>query len=60
MQKRYGDKLTVLINTTDSEEAKGYSFKSATNVLLDEELLPLETATDQGSMETLLDRRLGE
>ena len=58
MRKEFGDKLNVQINTTDSEEAKGYTFKSATNVLLSEELVPLDVAMDKEKMQNYLSERL--
>lgn len=58
MKKKYGDKLTLTISTVQSEEAKPYQFRSATNVLLDEELLPLDVAIDANKMDTFLSKKI--
>jgi len=58
MQDKFGDKLNVKIHTLDSEEAKGYTFKSSTNVLFAEEWLPLDVALDKEKMKQFLSERL--
>ncbi len=58
MQEKFGDKLNVKIHTLDSEEAKGYTFKSSTNVLFADEWLPLDVATDKEKMEDFLSKKL--
>lgn len=61
MDERFGDKLTVRIHTLDSEEAQGYTFKSSTNVLLENganEWVPLGTALDKNKMAEFLSERL--
>ena len=58
MQEKFGDKLNVKIRTADSEEAKGYTFNSATNVLFSKEWLPLNVAMDSEKMEDFLSNRL--
>lgn len=54
MQEKFSDTLNVNIYTTFSEEAKGYTFKSSTNVLLGNEWVPLDVAIDKNKMENLL------
>jgi len=58
MKERSGAKLDVKVLTTDSEEAKGYTFKSSTNVLFRNDLVPLDVATDKSKMETFLSQQL--
>ena len=58
VKEKYGDKLDLNIFTSDSEEARKYNFKSATNVLLDEETVPLDVATDQSKMEQYLEQKI--
>jgi hypothetical protein len=58
MKAKFGEKLEVRILTTDSEEAKGYVFKSSTNVLFDNDWIPLEVATDKSKMETFLSSKV--
>jgi len=60
MQKKFGERLNVQIHTIDSEAAKGYTFKSSTNVLLDNGWLPLDVATDKTKMEQFLTQKLAE
>ena len=59
MEERFGDSLGVHIHTTDSEEARGYTFKSNTNVLFEDEWVPVEVAIDDKKMEEFLSRKLG-
>lgn len=59
-EKKFDERLNVQIHTIDSEAAKGYTFKSSTNVLLDNEWLPLDVATDKAKMEQFLTRQLAE
>lgn len=58
MDERFGDKLTVSVHTIDSEEAKGYAFNSSTNVLFENEWVPLETALDKDKMADFLSQKL--
>ena len=60
MQEKFGAALDYKCFTTDSEEAKGYAFKSSTNVLFDNEWIPLEVATDHNRMETFLSQKLSK
>ncbi len=60
MQKQFGNSLNVQIHTTDSEAAQGYTFKSSTNVLFDNEWLPLDVATDKDKMQQLLSEKLSK
>ena len=50
--------MTVRIHTMDSEEAKGYTFKSSTNVCFENEWVPLETALDKDKMADFLSQKL--
>lgn len=54
MKEKFGDRLDVKIYTKDSEEAKAYTFKGATNVFLDNELLPRDIITKREKMEAFL------
>jgi hypothetical protein len=58
MKEKFGGKLDVKIYTTDSEEAKGYTFKSSANVLFQNDWVPLDVATDKSKMETFLVSKL--
>lgn len=58
MKKKYGNKLEVKINTTDSAEAMLYNFKSSTNVIFQKELVPIEIATDSKKMEVFLSQKI--
>ncbi len=58
MKKLFGEKLELNIYRTDSEHALKYDFKSSTNVLLDQELIPLEVSTDKSKMKDFLSKRL--
>lgn len=58
MEERFGDRLAVRIHTMDSEEAKGYTFKSSTNVLFENEWVPLETVLDKDKMADFLSQKL--
>jgi hypothetical protein len=58
MKGIFGEKLELKAFTTDSEEAKGYEFKSATNVLFNNEWVPLEVATDKDGMQHYLSQRI--
>jgi len=59
MKEKYGDKLDLRIHLTHSEEARKYKLKSAANVLIDNELVPLDVATDRGKMAHLLAQKIG-
>ena len=58
MKRKYGEKLELNIYTTDSEEAKKYQFKSSTNVIFENELVPIDIATDKDKMELFLSKKL--
>lgn len=60
MKSKYGDKLDVRMYTVDSPEASEYvsQFKSSTNVMLDNEWIPIDTATDKDKMDELLSRHI--
>nr|MDA3834337.1 hypothetical protein [Spirochaetales bacterium] len=54
MRLKYKPALDVAIFTTDSEEAEGYTFRSATTVLFNDEVIPIDIATDKTKLETFL------
>jgi hypothetical protein len=58
MKKKYGNKLELKIYTTDSEEAKPFNFKSSTNVLFQNEPVPIDIATDSQKMDVFLSGKL--
>ena len=58
MKKKFGKKLELKIYTTDSEEAKPYNFKSSTNILFQNQPVPIDIATDRDKMEIFLSRKL--
>jgi hypothetical protein len=58
MKEKYLDKLIVKIFTTDSKEAEPYQFRSSTKVLFNEELVPVQIATDREKMDSFLSSRL--
>ena len=60
MKEKFDGKLDVKIFTLDSEEAKPYAleFKGSTNVLLDNEWVPLNIAIETSKMEEFLDQHL--
>jgi len=60
MKEKFGEKLDLKIYTMDSEEAKEYTsaFKGSTNVLLDNEWVPLDVSTDKSKMEGFLSQNL--
>ncbi len=54
MEEKYGEQLKLNVYTTDSEEAKKYQFKSSTNVIFENELVPMDIATDKDKMDIFL------
>lgn len=54
MQDKYGGKLEVKVLPADSEEAKQYNLRSATGVVVNNELIPLEVGTDSAKLDQLL------
>ena len=58
MKNIFGEKLNLEIYTTDSKEALKHNFRSATNVLFDGDLIPLEIALDQQKMKGFLSERI--
>nr|WP_035254269.1 hypothetical protein [Desulfatiglans anilini] len=58
MKEKFNGKLDVNIYTIDSEEARGYLFRSSTNVLFEDEWLPLDVATDRQKMEEFLSKNI--
>ena len=58
MKEKYGDRLELRIYTTDSMEAMPYKFRSATNVLFEKALVPIDIATDNNKMDVFLSSKL--
>lgn len=58
MKEKYGDRLNVKIYTTDSKEAEPYKFRSSTNVLFENEHVPVDIATDGKRMFDFLSSKL--
>ncbi|MBC8317102.1 MAG: hypothetical protein H8E41_04295 [Desulfobulbaceae bacterium] len=58
MKDKYGSNLEIKIFTTDSEEAKGYNFRSSTNVLFNDELIPIDVATDRNKLDLFLSENI--
>lgn len=58
MKDLFDEKLDLKIFTTDSPEALKYNFRSSTNVLLNEEMIPLETALDKEKMKEFLSNNI--
>jgi len=54
MKNIFGDKINLNIYTLDSLEAMKYKFKSSTNVLLDDKLVPLDISLDKQKMKDYL------
>ena len=58
MKNIFGDKINLNIYTLDSLEAMKYKFKSATNVLLDENPVPLDISLDKQKMKEYLSDKI--
>ncbi len=58
MKNLFGEKISLHIFTTDSEEAQKYHFKSSTNVLFENDLVPLTISLDKQKMTDFLSERL--
>ncbi|MGB5159243.1 MAG: hypothetical protein WBN77_17610 [Desulfobacterales bacterium] len=58
MKEKFGAKLDVKIYRTDSEEAKGHTFKGSTNVLFENEWVPNDVATDKSKMDAFLSQTI--
>ena len=58
MRLKYKHDLDVSIFTTDSEEAEGYTFKSSTTGLFNDEVIPIDIATDETKFEIFLEQKL--
>ena len=58
MKKIFGEKINLNIYTLDSLEAMQYKFKSATNVLLDGDMVPLDISLDKEKMKSYLEEKL--
>lgn len=58
MRDLFGEKIKLSMYTIDSEEARKYDFKSATNVLLEGDLVPLDIALDKDKMKGFLSEKL--
>lgn len=60
MKEKFAGRLDVKIYTMDSEEAKPYAlvFKGSTNVLFNNEWVPLSVAMETSKMEEFLAQQL--
>lgn len=58
MKARYGDRMDLKIYTTDSVGALPYGFRSSTNVLFDNEHVPVDIAADRKKMDDFLSSEL--
>lgn len=60
MKDKYGDKIELKILTLDSEEALKYAsqFKGSTNLLLNNEWVPVDAATDKDKLDKYLAKYL--
>lgn len=58
MQEKFGDQLDLQIHRTDSEEAKAYTLRSSTTVLVNQEMVPLDVATSGEKMAAYLEEIL--
>lgn len=58
MKGKYGSILEIRIFTNESEEARAYNFRSSTNVLLNDVLIPLDVATDRKKLALFLSENL--
>ncbi len=58
MEDRFSGELTVKFYTMDAEEAKGYTFKGSTAVLLDGKTVPIRVAMDKNAMEAFLSEQI--
>jgi hypothetical protein len=58
MKNMFGEKINLSIFTTDSEEARKYAFRSSTNVMFENDLIPLEISLDKQKMKNFLSERL--
>ncbi len=54
MKEIFFDKLHLEIYTTASPEALPYNFRSSTNVILENEYVPIDIATDTDKMHAFL------
>ena len=50
--------MELHIYTADSKEAEPYQFRSSTNVLLDNEFIAVDIATDRDKMDAFLSSKL--
>ncbi len=58
MKNIFGEKINLSIFTTDSEEARKYNFRSSTNVLFEDDLIPLEISLDKQKMKDFISKKL--
>ena len=58
MKNIFGEKINLQIYTLDSLEAMKYKFKSATNVLLDGNLIPLDISLDKQKLKDFLSEKI--
>jgi hypothetical protein len=60
MKEKFKNQLEIKCFTTDSMEALKYHFRSATNVLFENELVPIEIATDPEKMAEFLTGKISK
>ena len=58
MKAKYADRLDLRIYTIDWKEAEPYHFRSSTNVIFEEEYVPVDIATDRSKMDAFLFSKL--
>ncbi|OPX39938.1 MAG: hypothetical protein B1H11_01650 [Desulfobacteraceae bacterium 4484_190.1] len=58
MKNMFGEKINLSIYTTDSEKARKYDFRRATNVLFEDDLVPLKISLDKQKMKDFLLEKL--
>jgi hypothetical protein len=58
MKDKYGNSLELRIYTTDSKEAEPHHFKGSTNVLFEEEFVPVDIATDINKIDAFISLKL--
>ncbi len=54
----FGDKLNLSILGIDSPEALEYNFRSATNVLVDHELISLDLALNKEELKSVISEKM--
>jgi len=60
MKEKLGDKIELNIYQNDSQEAKGYTLLSSTNVFVNDQLVSREIALDEKNMYDFLSEIINE